>query len=542
MQPSRSVALAVLLYLATLVACIGEMPPPPQLRVTSPERGLIKSTAGSVVVMGTATPGPSGSPVTKVTINGQQAKLMPDGTFAAAVAVPEGATLLETVAYSEDGAKAIDARAAHVGELRPVGGRIDNAVMATLSADAFARISTAASETLKTVDLTSLLPPQSFGDEYANLKLTISQLRIGDVNVALMPVAGGLQLSIELTGLSVGANAAYAGVLVPDGSTSISVTADKITIGGTLVVTPAGNGGFKTTVSSPNVTTTALKLQASGLVGDILDLLNRHLASTIQNVTTRSAELALEPLVNTALGALAGPRQLDVLGKTVGLEVSASAIEFSSLGALASLNLQAKIDGSESSPGYIFTPNGTPSLDMGHGVQIALSDDLLNDMLSQVHALGVLDLGLDEDFGLFDKIDIQATLPPMITANTSTGAVRLVLGDMIATVSNDGNTLVRAAINAQVDVAIERGDKADEIAINVDSVQVFANLLDDPQTGGGIGADEITRAANAGVGLQLKNLDKFLVTVPVPTVAGVTLDSLEMRGDNGYVVASGKIH
>lgn len=540
MQPPRSIALVIFL-LVLLAACMGELPPPPNLLVTSPERGLIQNGAGMVTVKGTAEPGADGAAVRKVTINGTQATLDADGSFTAVVAVPEGATLLETIAISAEGGQAIDARAVHVGELRPVGSRIDRAVTATLSAEAFARISQAASEILTTTDFSAFLEPVSLGDSTANVKLTIQKLAIGGVKIALRPVAGGLQLGVEIDALSVEALAAYDGVLVPEGSTTIGVTADKIAVGGTLVVTPVGMGGFKTTVTSPTVTTTALKLQASGLVGQILDLLNRYLASTVQGLISRTAEMALQPLVNTALGALAGPKQLVVLGKTIELEASANEIVFGDAGALASLNLQTKIGGSEASPGYIYTANGTPALDMGHGVQIAMSDDLLNDMLAQVHALGILNQHLEEDFGLFDNIDIKATLPPMISANTSDGTVRLVLGDMIATVQNDGKTLVRAAINAEVDIAIERGNTPDEIAIQLGKVHVFANLLDDPDDPSTIGPDDIAGAASAGVGLQLDSLDKFLVTVPVPSVAGVSIDTLALRGEQGYVVASGVI-
>jgi hypothetical protein len=543
MQPSpRSPGLGLLLlFLVLAAACIGELPPPPNLLVTSPERGLVQSGAGTVVVKGTALPGPDGASIRKVTINKTPATLAPDGSFTATVQVPEGATLLETIAISAEGGTAIDARAVHVGELRPVGSRIDRAISATLSANAFAKISAAASQTLKATDLSALIAPVSFGDSTANLKLTITKLAIAGVTIALVPVDGGLQLQVVVDGLDVGAIAAYAGVLVPDGSTTIGVTAQKITIGGTLVVTPNGTGGFKTTVASPSVTTTALNLQASGVAGEILDLLNRYLSSAVNSITTRSAELALEPGVNAALGALGGPQQFVVLGTTVDLEASASEIQFSGLGALASLNLQAKIGGSASNASYIFTANGTPDLDMGRGIELALSDDLLNDMFAQVHALGVLDVHLEEDFGLFDTVDIKATLPPMISANTSDGSVRLVLGDLIATVTNNGKTLVRAALNAQVDVQIARGNSPDEIAVQLGKVHVFANLLDDPETPGAPMPAELAAAANAGIGLQLDSLNELLITVPIPAIAGVSVDSLSLRGDSGYIVAGGQI-
>ena len=329
--------------------------------------------------------------------------------------------------------------------------------------------------------------------------------------------------------------------MVPDGSTSVSVTADQVTIAGTLVVTPAGTAGFTTRIASPTVHTTALRLQASGLAGQILSLLNNNLSSTIQSVTTRSAERAIEPLINDALGALAGPQRFDVLGNKLDLQASPSAITFSRDGALVTMNLQAKIEGSESSPGYIFTPNGTPAMTVGSGVQVGLADDLVNELLAEVHALGLLDIHLQQDFGVFDEAEIELTVPPMISADSSDGSMRLVLGDMIASVSDHGKKLISAAVNAQVDLEILRGDNAQQIALQFGKVHLFVNVLD-PSNPDELGADDLSGAAGAGIGLQLDSLSQFLITVPVPSVAGVSLDNLSLRADSGYVLVSGQIH
>ena len=60
-----------------------ELPPPPDLQVTSPERGLIQSGEAQVTVTGTPRPGSDGSPVSKVTVNGQSTKVAADGSFTA---------------------------------------------------------------------------------------------------------------------------------------------------------------------------------------------------------------------------------------------------------------------------------------------------------------------------------------------------------------------------------------------------------------------------------------------------------------------------
>ncbi|HTL36102.1 MAG TPA: hypothetical protein VL326_23385 [Kofleriaceae bacterium] len=538
---------SVLVVVAALVGCLGGPPPPPELKVTSPQRGLIQSEAGTVTVTGTAVPGSDGAVVASVSVNGTKAKLAADGSFSVDVDVSSGAMLIETTATSIEGAKATDARAVQVGQKRAVGSMIDRALAVSVSAEAFAKLAATAGPLVKGTDFNTLLAPMqpmaSFGDSIANVKLSITKLTLGDVKLTMTPVDGGLELTVELTNLSVAAKAAYAGTLVPDGTTTVNVSADKVTIAGTLTVTPAGVTGFTTKLASPAVQTTNLKLQASGLIGDILDLLQDNLSSTVQKITTSSIEKALQPAVNAAFGALAGPKQLNVLGKQIEFQVSPSVVTFSRAGALASLNLAVKIGGSEASPGFIYTPNGTPSMTVGDGIQLGLADDLMNEMLAEVHALGLLDIHLAQDFGLFDVADIKLAMPPMINANTGDGKMRLVLGDMVASFTDHGKPLITAALNAQVDLAVDRGDSADQIALQFGKIHAFVNV-----TGGDdgndveVGGSDLTDAANTAIAVQLDSLSKFMVTVPIPTLAGVQLDSLSLHGDSGYVVVAGDIH
>lgn len=538
--PART-HLAAVLLLTTMVGCVGEMPPPPDLRVTSPARGQVRGESSRVTVQGKALPAANGDRVTKVAVNKTPATLAADGSFTATVDLPPGAMLLETTAFTEGGGSATDARAVQVGELRPVGTKIEKAVTAALSADAFAKLSAAAGPLIESVDISAMISPTqpiaNLGDDIANLKLSITSLSLGKPKVTLTPVDGGLELTAEIGPLAFAANAAYGGTLVIDGNTTISVNADKLVISGKLVVTPAGTNGFTTKIASPSVRTTNLKLNASGLAGRVLTLMNDNLGSTVQTVVSKGAELALTPILNAALGALGAVQTFDVLGKPLTIQASPAAVTFSREGALVSINLLATLGAT--SPGYIYTPNGTPTLAVGSGIQLALADDLLNQMLAEVHALGLLDIHYQDNFGLFDTVDIKLAMPPMISANNTDGTMRLVLGDMIANFSDKGKTVIGAAINASVDLGIERGTKDEELALQFGKVHLFVNITDDASD---LVDGDLSGAANAGIALQLDSLSKFLVSVPLPAVAGVKLDSLAMRADSGYVVVSGKVH
>jgi hypothetical protein len=520
-------------------ACTVTSPPPPVVKVTTPQRGMVQSSAGQVIVKGIATPGPSGSPVAKVTVNKTRAALEADGSFTAVIDVPPGALLLETVATSEEGSSATDARAIHVGELRPVGSNIERALTASLSASAFAKLSQAASEYVKATDLTSIIPAVTMGDSIANVKLTVAKLQLADARFSVKPVDGGLQFSAEITGLDVTAKANYGGYLIPDDSSTIGVKADKVTVSGTLAVTPQGIAGFATKLVSPVIQATNMKLQSSGITGAILDLLNSELGSTINKWITSAAEGAIGPMLNDALGALAGPQRFTIRDQTVELQASPNALTFTNAGALVTINIAAKIDGSETSPGFIFTPNGTPQMAVGTGVQVGLADDLVNEMLAEVHALKMLDIHMPLDLGVFDAADFKLAVPPMISANNADGSMRLVLGDMIASFTDHGKPVLNAAVNAQVDLEILRGSNAKEVAIEFGEIHLFVNVLDDSAMADG---EDLAGAATVGIGVQLEALSQFLVTLPIPSVAGVTLDNIELRADSGYVLVSGNVH
>jgi hypothetical protein len=538
----------LLLTLAT-VACGGPSPPPPILTVTSPQRGLVQSDAAQLTVTGTAQPGTLGTNVTKVTVNGVAATLHADGSFVATLDASQGAMLLETTASADDGGAATDTRAVQSGALHPVGTPIAQAITIAMSADAFTHLSATAGPLLKSIDVAALLAPYqpmvSAGDSIANFKLSVTDLTYGNTQISLSPVTGGLAFSAQLDALQVTANVAYGGALVPDGSSIVHVTADRVTIGGTLAIAPAGTAGFTTQLTSPTVNTVGLKLQASGLAGNILGLLDGSLDSSIQSIVTKSAEVELAPLINGALGALAGPQQLDVLGVKLDLQASPSAITFTPSGALVTMNLQAMLEGAEASPGYIATTNTPPGLTADHGVQLGLADDLVNELLAQAHTLGLLDLNLQQDLGIADAAQFQLTMPPMISANNADGSLRLVLGDMIATFGKAGKTIAKAAINAQIDLKVAPAD-AQNIALQLGKADLRIDLLDGGGGSGGSGGDPVTTddlsgAATLGLNLQLDSLSKLLIKLPIPSFEGIQLENVSIGADGGYVVMSGQI-
>lgn len=515
---------------------------PPILTVTSPKRGLLQDHAGSIVVTGTVEPNATGEAIQGVKVNGVDATLAADGAFSATISVDEGATLIETVARDRAGTTATDTRAVQAGTLKPVGTSIPSAVTASLSAASFAKISTAAGPLVKGMNLGAMIAPLqpmvNAGTNCNGAKAFIDDVKFGDIKIAMSPLQGGLSFRAEIDQLDVPAHTTYALVCV-DGRTNLRVTATKIVVAGTLSVSPNGMAGFTTKLNNPQVTVTGFHLDASGLVGTVLDWLS--LDTAIQTIIAKAAEVAMNPLMNQALGALSGPQQLDVLGKKVTVQVAPSAVVFTPAGAILSMTTRFLLAGSESSPGFIYTPNGAPTLDPAHGFQLGIADDLANELLAEAHALHLLDLSMPTPGGTFDTTQVQMTLPPMISADATDGQLRLILGDMTATYTNAGQPVARAAINARLDLKVAPLINGTSVALQLGTPEIHVNVLDDLPNASGLSADTLSRATAASLEAQIAQISKLLVAIPVPSLAGVQINNLSIDSDSGYVMVAGQL-
>ena len=520
----------------------GQAKEPPVLHVTSPARALVQGQAGSLTVSGTALPGPDGDPIAKVLVNGVAATLHPDGSFSGAVDLLQGETLIETVATDEGGTTATDTRAVQAGQLLPVGSNIPRAVAAALSADAFAKLSAAAGPIIKGINIPALIAPLqpmlSVGDSSTGVQLFVDNVRFSNVKIGLTPVQGGLSFSAEIDQLDVPAHATFS-VLGFGDSASLGVTADKIVIAGTLQVTPGGMSGFRTKLLNPKVQLTNFVPHLGSIPDEIVKLLD--LQSTIQTIIAKVAELLMGPLVNQALGALAGPQTLPVLGHQLTMQVAPSAVSFTPAGGLVEIDMKALLAGSESSPGFIFTANGSPAMDPTFGFQLGLADDLANELLAELTAIGALDLSVPQNVGVFDTVQIQMTLPPMIGADASDGQMRLMLGDMLATFLSRGAPVGKAAINARVDLKISPVAGGGSVALQLGTPDIHVDTLDDiPNTTGLTGRD-LASATAVGLDAQIDAISKLLVAIPVPSIAGLSFRNLSLAGDDGYVMVSGQL-
>jgi hypothetical protein len=515
------------------------------LTVTSPARSLIQDHAGKVTVTGTVAPNPAGTPISKVSVNNVVATVNTDGTFSIDVDVKPGALLLHTEAVDLDGGKATDTRSVEAGQLRAPTSKIENAVTTALSKEAFAKIAGAAGPLIKGLDVKPMLAPMQpmvhSGDEdgpdclYG--QLFIEDVHMQNVVINLTPVTGGLQFRAEITGLDVPGHMSYK-VACLGGTDNTDIKASKVVIGGTLLVSPDGMNGFNTDLANPTVNVTGLDISSGGVPGAILDII--PLDSAIQFILPKVAGMVMKPMMNQALGALAGPKTIDILGKHLTVEVAPSDISFTNDSGLVTLDMQMSIGGAEAAK-FIFTDNGIPDMNPGTGMQLGIADDLANSMLSQFVAIGMLNLAIPETGGSFDGAAMAMTSPPMISADPADGKMRLVLPDMMATFTNGGTPVAKAAINATVDLQIQPANGGFGVGIVLGTPTINVDVLDDIANVTHYTNEDLETSVKIGLDAQIASITALLGGIPLPAMAGIQMKDMSVTGSDGYVMVKGAL-
>lgn len=521
--------------------------PPPVLKITSPARGTIQSGLDDVEVRGTVTAAPdtgngAGLPVASVEVNGVPAQVATDGTFVARVPIGAGATMLHTVALDTDGNEALDTRTIEAGTLLPIDSTIDDAITAAISRDAFAKIGELAGNLIKATDLGSLVqgmnPVVDSGDGPDCLygQAFIQDLDMANATIELVPYAGGLQLHATIDGLDVPLTTQYA-VACVDGDTDVRITADHVDIVGDLALS-VSNGRIDVELMNPDVQLDNLEIDASGLPGTIIDMLS--LDSAIQWIIPYAVDMFVGPMLNDAIAGMSvGPLELDILGQHLTMGVSPSAIEMTADGGKLMMDSEFHVRGSELSPGLVFTQNGLPSMDAGNGFQLAMADDAINQLMNGFWAVGAMNMTIPHQAGQFDHLKLEARLPPMMSASTTDGDMKLVIGDMMVTLIGSGVEQAKLAFN--VEVAMQMDSEGAVMKLGLEEPVVYIDTTDEIANISGFTDDDLETIHHTVVGLMMDQMLPLLGAVPLPSFAGIQLEDISIQGKAGYVTISGAL-
>lgn len=542
-------------FLAALAACSDKPydpsgpaidPNAPRVHITTPARGTFAGDVKAVMVSGNAI---DDTAVASVEVNGVAATLAADGTWTATVPVTAGTNLLHAIAKDTQGNVGKESRAVVAGPMAKIDMQVPDALTATLSAQTFNALGRGITGYLVNGDLEAVIAPHNpvvdvgGGPDCLYGQGSVTSVTVGGATtVTMTPQSGGLGLSMQLDQVVIGMHLNYAAACI-DGSRDITIGASHISITGMLNV-GITQGAFDVKLTNQNVTITGFNVDFGGIPGAVIDLL--HLDTAMGPIIGWATEKFVVPMVNNMLAGLNNTQTVDVLGTPVNVSVKPAAITFDVSGAIVKLDTTLRAQGDDMAPGYVYVANTAPAMDTSHGFQLAIADDAANQLLGSFWAAKGMDKTFDLKTGsygeigkLYDKVELAAAVPPFIDATG--GALKLTVGDLMATFKNGDKIATQVAINAEVDVRVTAGTDG-KPRLDVGTPTTYVDVLDENVDG----ANELSNAqfetiSSFALGRIIAVGSGSIGAIPLPAFGGVAVQNLAIDEQTGYLIVDGEV-
>jgi hypothetical protein len=547
--------LAALSLGAALIACADQPydpsapavdPSAPVVRITSPKLGAFAGNVHLLTVTGTATDDVG---VTQVQVNGVTAALSSSGSWQVTIPVDAGTQLIHAVARDAQGNLGKESRAVVAGPVRSIGAAVPHAITAAMSAQTFDAISRGVTGFLRTGDLLGVIAPHNpvldvgGGPDCNYVQASITRMTVGAATaITIVPGPAGIALDAELDHVALGMHLRYA-VLCGDGERDIAVTANHVKVRGVLAIGIA-SGAFDIALTESDVQLTGVDIDLGDLPPDVIGWLD--LDTALASVISWVAEQFAAPALGAALASLADTRTVDVLGTPVDVKVAPSRIAIDAAGALIDLDTALRAHGDTASPGYVFVANEQPAMSAETGFGLAVADDAANQLLGSLWAAHGLDRGFDLTTGsygdvgkLYDRVELSAKVPPFVSAGD--GALRLTIGDLIATFKNGDTVATEIAVSAEVELKIATAPDG-RPRLDVGAPTTYVDVLDDRVGGANVLSNaQFEVIASFALGRVIAVGSGALGALPLPAFGGVAVRDLAITEQTGYLVVRGSV-
>jgi hypothetical protein len=527
----------------------------PRITIEVPARGTMVpdsqvSVEGHVVDLDSA--------ITEVTVNGIPATVQPDGAFRTLITVPDGLTLIHTVAIDVDGNEGTDTRSVLAGNLVPSRQHADDSLVAHLNRQTFLAMSSAMSGFLSSPELAESLqaanPVLEKGSDCNGIKLNIDDVSIGRADVNIVPVEAGIEFDLSLTNVDVEVGADY-DLACLGGSSTIDITADSFT----------SSGHIKIDLIEDELVVELTRLDSDfdnldidfGLLdSDLIEMIVWDMDGIASSAVDGIIRYQFEKFTKDTLADFtSGEFVATVLGEQIKFGILPTIVDFSTEGGLimADGNVQA-VDGKN--VGYLSTPTPAPKFGAlgDQGFSVAVADDFLNQAFAASWASGAMEKAVayeKEDsagsgpLGLpIDKVQVSLLLPPVVSATNPDG-VNLVIGDLILDIirktGDEEQVVTRLAVSGQLEVSVSTQDST-RLRFNTNEPKLHVDFLEDGVTGSNpFNHEQLETLVGFVAGRIVGATDDLIGTVPLPNFAGIQVTDPIFEPRGGYVAVTGAI-
>jgi hypothetical protein len=334
------------------------------------------------------------------------------------------------------------------------------------------------------------------------------------------------------------------------GSSGLNISASSVKATGLLDVNIDANGELKVSLANVSTTFVGFDLDVGGIPEVIVNLFNGTVESKVKTLLEDQVK-ALVPSTGEEFLAefTSAAWSVPVLSDTLDISIAPTAVDITEEGIalrVQAITQFAGVDGAS----YLSSPRPPPmSGSNDQGINVGIADDLANQLLASLWASGMLEtaiqpLLIENMQALFgdtaDDIRVELALPPIVSTDPSSNAVRLSIGDLIVYVGDSAGPLVQFAISANIDLTVT--SENDTLKLVTDAASVYGKLIEvsDSVT---LNVNDQTISAIADLAIKeiSKQSDGLLDALPIPSFGAIMLGVPQVRAADGYLMLDADI-
>ncbi len=524
----------------------------PIIVVDSPLRGTMTED-GLVLVTGQVSD--EGSGVAQVDINGQRAELAADGSFTASVSLEHGITMLESVVVDNAGNQSDDLRAILNGPMVPQGTPVLNAIIAKVNTKTLGVLEASVETLVESVDFGQVAQPLNplvdVGNSCAGVEVDLDTAEKSQVTMALVPTDNGIEVEVVMHDLDVDMTADYSiGCFGGGASGGVNISASSARATALLDVSIDAGGNIQVDLSNLNTSFVDFDLDVGGIPEIIVNLFNGTVESKVRGILEDQVRTLVPSTGEEFLAEFTRASwSVPVLSDTLNFSVAPTSVEISQEG--IALRVEANTEfASVQGASYLSSPRPPPMTGTNdQGLNVGIADDLGNQLLASLWASGMLEsniqpLLVEPMQALFGDtatdIRVDLSLPPVITTDPASDAVRLSIGDLLVYVGDGTNTLVEFAISADIDLAVT--NEGGSLKLTTDAARVYGKLIElSSQVTLNVNDDTVAAIAELAIREISGQSDGLLDALPIPSFGAIMLGLPTVRAADGYLMLDAEI-
>jgi hypothetical protein len=519
----------------------------PTLLVKTPLRGSLAAGATTLSVTGVASDADSG--LQRVEVNGLPAKLSADGSFSLTVPAEKGLTLVHTVAYDKAGNSESDTRAVLGGALQPIDTFVPHAFYAHIDGRTLALASGVASKTLTALDLTAAVaganPIVDIPIDDLGARIDITRFGHGNVNVTIQPDRDGLLINGSVDDIEVDLHVAFS-LLGQKGETTVTATARSLSFGLILSAGVGNDGKVKVVTSQANASFDSFSLDTGILPAKVDSFIEHPVGTALTTVAVNLATTEVPKLLSKIIG---GTQTATVGGQRVDITLVPTVLSIDDTGIDVALDSKIEVPG-DNGIEFLMSPADAPNLDATRPFRAALSDNALNQVLTALWGIGLMDQNFTVDAGsyagvgqLFDRVEVALRLPPVVTALPGNQGLKISVGDVECRFFKGQKVVTRASVSAET--AVTASITENKLTLTSADPVVWIDTLSEGVSGENPFDHESIRvlgsfAARALVGV----ITQYASKVPIPTVDGMMIANANVAtgiSAGGYLLVTAEL-